>query len=148
MFSKTKKTDSPEGLDVRQKELFEHAQARMKEKKVLYRHFVFFLAGCIFMIVLNLVLGFGKEYRFFELDWFVFGVLIWAFFLLVHVLRVVLFSKFMGKAWRDKQMEYLVEKQKEKIAKMQEQLDLQLPKQATSDKKVILDNTDDSQKLQ
>lgn len=148
MFSKTKKSNSTEELDVRQKELFEHAQARMKEKKSLYRHFVFFLAGCIFMIVLNLVLGFGKEYQFFELDWFVFGVLIWAFFLLVHVLRVVLFSKFMGKAWRDKQMEYLVEKQKAKIAKMQQQLDLQVPKEVIAEKRVILDNTDNSEKLQ
>lgn len=148
MFSKTKKSTTQDELDVRQKELFIHAQARMKEKKALYRHFVFFLAGCIFMIVLNLVLGFGKEFQLFELDWFVFGVLLWTFFLLVHILRVVLFSKFMGKAWRDKQMEYLVEKQKTKIAKMQQQLDLQLPKEVITDKNIILDNTQDSQKLQ
>lgn len=148
MFSKTKKNTTQDELDVRQKELFIHAQARMKEKKALYRHFVFFLAGCIFMIVLNLVLGFGNEFQLFELDWFVFGVLLWTFFVLVHVLRVVLFSKFMGKEWRDKQMEYLVQKQKIKIAKLEEELNLQLPKEAVSTKNIILDNTQDSQKLQ
>ena len=94
MFTKNK-TSKPR-LDVQQKELFEHAQSRINEKKALYRHFVVFLAGCILMIVLNLVLNIGSEFKFLEYDWFVVGVVIWSFFLLVHIIRVVLFSKFMG----------------------------------------------------
>ena len=148
MFFKTKKKDIVDELNPHQKELFEHAQARIKEKKALYRHFVLFLAGCIFMIVLNVVLGFGSSFKFLELDWFVFGVLLWGFFILVHVLRVVVFSKFMGKAWRDKQMKYLVEKQKLKIAKMEKKLDLKVPEEVFLDKNVILDNKSNSQKLQ
>ena len=148
MFFKARKSKTANEFDAHQKELFEHAQARIKEKKSLYRHFVFFLAGCIFMIVLNLGLGFGKEFQFFELDWFVYGVLFWTFFLLAHVLKVSLFSSFMGKEWQDKQMKYLIEKQKNKIAKMEQQLDLQMPKESVPTKTIILDNTDDSQKLQ
>ena len=75
MFFKTKKKDIVDELDAHEKELFEHAKARIKEKKALYRHFVLFLAGCISMIVLNIVLGFGSSFQFFELDWFVFGVI-------------------------------------------------------------------------
>lgn len=145
MFSKNK-TSKPK-LDAEQKELFEHAQSRINEKKALYRHFIVFLAGCILMIVLNLVLNIGGEFKFLEFDWFVIGVVIWSFFLLVHIIRVVLFSKFMGKAWQDKQMEYLIEKQKNKIAKMEQKLDLQTPQEATSTKNVILDNTNNEQTL-
>ena len=145
MFTKNK-TSKPR-LDVQQKELFEHAQSRINEKKALYRHFVVFLAGCILMIVLNLVLNIGSEFKFLEYDWFVVGVVIWSFILLVHIIRVVLFSKFMGKAWQDKQMKHLVEKQKNKIAKMEQKLDLQTPKEATSKRSVLVDNTNNEQTL-
>ena len=145
MFTKNK-TSEPK-LDVQQKELFEHAQSRINEKKALYRHFVVFLAGCILMIVLNLVLNIGSEFKFLEYDWFVVGVIIWSFFLLVHIIRVVLFSKFMGKAWQDKQMKHLIEKQKSKIAKMEQKLDLQTPKEATSTRSVLVDNTNNEQTL-
>jgi len=148
MFFKTKKKIVPQESEVRQKELFEHAQARIKEKKGLYRHFIFFLVGCIFMIVLNLVLNFGVDFKFLGQDWFVLGVLVWSFFILVHTFRVVLFSKFMGKEWKDKQMRYLVEKQKNKIAKMEKQLDLQVPKEVVSEKNILLNNTDNKETLQ
>jgi len=45
MFSRSKKVE--EDIDPRQKELFEHAQERIKEKKNLYTHFIFYLVGCI-----------------------------------------------------------------------------------------------------
>ncbi|WP_010177429.1 2TM domain-containing protein [Aquimarina agarilytica] len=148
MFSRSKSKEST--IDLEQKELFEHAQARIKEKKGLYRHFIVFLVSCIFMIVLNLGLNFGKEYKFLELDWFVFGVLGWSFFFLIHFFRVVLFSKFMGKEWKAKQLERLVAKQKAKIAKMEQKLNLEIPKDIVSEKSILLDNTDlnDTEKLQ
>ncbi len=140
MFSSFKKKNST--IDLEQKELFEHAQARIKEKRGLYRHFIVFLVGCIFMIVLNLGLNFGVEYKFLELDWFVFGVLVWSFFFLIHFFRVIFFSKFMGKEWKDKQLERLVAKQKAKIAKMEQKLNLEIPKDIVSEKSILLDNTD------
>lgn len=139
MFRKNKL--SHESLDLKQKELFEHAQERIKEKKSLYTHFLFYLVGCIFFIVLNVLLDFGSEFTLFNLDWFVYAVLIWSFFMVVHAFRVFLFSKFMGKAWQAKQMEYLVEKQKNKIAQMEKKLDLEIPKENKLDKTILLDQT-------
>jgi len=148
MFSRKNKVDSSIEVDSKQKELFEHAQARVNEKRGLYRHFILFLVGCIFMIVLNLVLNFGVNIKPFGLDWFVIGVLVWSFILLVHIFRVILFSKFMGKAWRDKQMYYLVEKQKAKIAKMEKKLDLKVPEEVLSGKTELLNNSDNTETLQ
>ncbi len=138
MFGK-KKTDT--SIDPQQKALFEHAQIRIKEKKGLYNHFIFYLVGCLFMLLLNLVFKIGLEWKFFNLDWYVYGILIWSFFLIVHALKVLVFSKFMGKIWEAEQLEYLVTKQKEKIDKMQEKLDLQLPKEMISEKNILLDKT-------
>ncbi len=139
MFSKTssKKTS----LDPHQKELFEHAQQRIKEKKGLYTHFIFYLVGSIFLAIINLLLEFGKEYTFLNLDWFVFIIAIWFFFLLVHAVRILIFGKFMGKEWETKQMGYLVKKQKEKIAKMEAKLNLKIPKEASNSKTILLDKT-------
>ena len=78
MFSKKNKSAPLSEADARQKELFEHAQARIREKKGLNRHFILFLVGCIFMIVLNLVLNFGTEIKILGQDWFVVGVLVWS----------------------------------------------------------------------
>ena len=58
MFS-NKKTNPQ--IDKDQLELIQNAQKRIKQKKRLYAHFVVFLIGSVFIIVLNLVLGFGKK---------------------------------------------------------------------------------------
>lgn len=145
MFSKNK--TSPPTFDIHQKELFEHAQVRIKEKQGLYRHFVFFIAGCILMIAVNLILHIGADIQIFGFDWFVIGVLVWTFFLLVHIIRVVFFSRFMGKAWRDKQLKYLMDKQHKKIVKMEQKLDLQVPKEPINNRNIILDNTDNEETL-
>lgn len=139
MFSRSKKVG--EDIDPRQKELFEHAQERIKEKKSLYTHFIFYLVGCVFAIVLNILLNFGSEFRPFNLDWFVYVVLIWSFFMMIHAVRILLFSRFMGKSWEAKQMTYLVEKQKKKIGEMEEKLNLEIHKEAQITKNILLDNT-------
>jgi len=141
MFFKSKKVDDT--IDPHQKELFVHAQERIKEKKGLYTHFIFYLVGCVFLIILNVLLDFGSDFKPFGLDWFVYAVLFWSFFMIVHAVRVLLFSRFMGKAWQSQQMAYLVEKQKEKITAMEEKLNLEIPKEAESTKNVLLDSTND-----
>ncbi len=143
MFSKSKKTE--EDIDLRQKEIFEHAQDRIKEKKNLYTHFLFYLVGCVFFIILNVLLDFGSEFKPFGLDWFVYAILVWSFFMMIHTCRVLLFSNFMGKAWKAKQMTYLVEKQQVKIAEMQQKLSLEIPKEANTNKNILLDKTNNSE---
>ena len=115
MFGKKKPLSS---IDKDQLELIENAQNRIKQKKRLYAHFVIFLLGAVFLIIANLVLGIGENYKFFEIDWFVFAIVFWLFLLLYHVLNVFVTHKFMGKAWEKMQLEKLVNKQQDRINKL------------------------------
>lgn len=124
MFSKT---DDKSTVDPDQQALFEHAQLRINQKKRLNLHFVLFLVGCVFLIVLNVVLGYGSEFEPFNTPWFVWAILIWAFLFLVHAVNVLFSQKFMGKRWEEKQRSKLVEKQKRKIAQLQEQVEKEFP---------------------
>ncbi len=102
MFGKKKPTPQ---IDKDQLELIENAQKRIKQKKRLYAHFVIFLIGAIFLIVANTVLGIGKDFKLFGIDWFVFGILFWLFLFIYHLLNVFVTQKFMGKAWEKKQLD-------------------------------------------
>jgi protein-S-isoprenylcysteine O-methyltransferase Ste14 len=110
MFSKSKKT---ERLDSEQREQYEYARKRVKQKKRLMQHFIVFLAGSILLVIINPVLGIGKD--FFISNWFAWTILLWALLFLVHVLNVFIMDKFMGKEWEDRQIEKLKAKQQAKI---------------------------------
>lgn len=114
-----KKKDIPQ-IDKDQLELIENAQKRIKQKKRLYIHFVVFLIGAIFLIVTNTVLGIGKDFKIFDINWFVFAILIWLFLFIYHLFNVFVTQKFMGKAWEKKQLEKLVAKQQQRIEKLKE----------------------------
>ncbi len=114
MFSKTKQQTE---VDPEQLELYRHAKQRIKQKKRLNLHFVFFLVGYVFLIILNEVLGYGKDFTPFKTPWFVWGILIWGFLFLVHALNVLFSQRFMGREWEEKQLERLVAKQETKIDK-------------------------------
>lgn len=124
MFSKTKKT---ERIDAEQREQYEYARRRIKEKKNLMRHFILFLVGSVLLIIINPVLGYGEN--FFIKDWFIWAILIWTFIFLVHLFNVFVMNKFMGKEWEDRQLEKLKARQAERMAELQKKVDteLQLP---------------------
>lgn len=124
MFSNKK---NPSKLDPDQKELFEHAQERLKQKKRLMQHFIVYLAGSVLLIVINVILGYGKDFKLFGTDWFVWAILLWTFFFLIHALNVMITNKFMGKEWQDREMRKLVAKQEEKIEKMRQQVTIDMP---------------------
>lgn len=116
MFGKKKPVPQ---IDKDQFELIKNAQYRIKQKRRLYIHFVVFLIGAIFLIVLNKVLGVGEMTKIFEIDWFVFAILAWLFLFLYHLFNVFVTHKFMGKVWEQQQMDKLVAKQKERIAQLE-----------------------------
>lgn len=120
MFGKKKKIDK---IDQEQLHLIETAQKRIKQKKRLYYHFVIFLIGAIFLIVLNTVIGVGEQTKIWGLDWFVFAILAWLFLFIFHLFNVFVTHKFMGKEWEEAQMNKLVTKQKERIAKLRTEID-------------------------
>lgn len=129
MFSKTKKT---ERIDPEQREQYEYARRRIKQKKSLMRHFIVFLVGSVLLIIINPVLGYGEE--FFIKDWFIWAILIWTFIFLIHLFNVFVMNTFMGKEWEDKQLEKLKAKQVNRIAELQKKVnaELQLPTTAES----------------
>ena len=66
MFSKTNKK---ERLDAEQREQYEYARKRIKQKKGLMRHFIIFLVGSVLLVIINPVLGYGNDILF--KNWFV-----------------------------------------------------------------------------
>ena len=122
MFFNKKKNET---LDLNQRELYEYASQRIKQKKRLMRHFILFIAGSILLIIINPILGMGND--FFIKDWFVWAILLWVFFFLVHALNVFVMNRFMGKEWEARQLEKLKAKQENRIAKLQQKIETEKP---------------------
>jgi dihydrofolate reductase len=116
MFGKKKPVPQ---IDKEQMELIQSAQQRIKQKRRLYAHFVIFLIGAVFLIILNTVLGLGETIKIFGMDWFVFAILAWLFLFIYHLFNVFVTNKFMGKEWEQQQMDKLVAKQKARIAELE-----------------------------
>ena len=115
MFSKNKNTSK---LDLEQHELLENAQKRIQQKKRLYTHFVVFLVGSVFLVLINKILKYGQEY-----NWFIWAITFWAFLFVLHIFNVFITNKFMGKDWERSQREKLVQKQKNRILEIEQQID-------------------------
>jgi len=129
MFSK--KTTDPK-IDLEQHELLEYAQARIKQKKSVYVHFVIFLIGSVFLVLINKILKYGEAY-----DWFIWAITFWAFLFVLHLFNVFVTQKFMGNTWERKQREKLVLKQKERIAAIQKEIETDFPISNINKKKEI-----------
>lgn len=115
MFSKNKNTSK---LDLEQHELLEYAQKRIQQKKRLYTHFVVFLVGSVFLVLINKILKYGQEY-----NWFIWAITFWAFLFALHIINVFVTNKFMGKDWERAQREKLVQKQKNRIVEIEKEID-------------------------
>lgn len=102
-----------------QHEVYEKARKRIVQKKRLYYHFVVFLLGSVFLIVLNLFFKVGNE-EFGE--WFKYAVAAWFFLWLLHFINVFFTNRFFGKDWERIQTEKLVEKHNKKLAKLEGKL--------------------------
>ncbi len=116
MFSKTNKNDR---IDSDQREQYDYARKRIKQKKGLMRHFIIFLVGAILLLVIDLLLKKGHEIL--MKDWSVWAVLLWIFLLLIHVFNVFVMNKFMGKEWENQQLEKLKKQQETRIAQIKKQ---------------------------
>ena len=129
MFSKNKnKTE----LDLEQHDLLETAQNRIKQKKRLYTHFVIFLIGSVFLILINKILKYGETY-----DWFLWGITLWAFLFVIHGFNVFVTQKFMGKDWERSQREKLVAHQKKRIGELQKEIETDFPLSQINKKKEL-----------
>lgn len=107
------------------REQYEYARSRIKKKKSLMRHFIFFLAGAILFLIMDLALGFGKVSL--PNNWSSYLILFWFFILLVHALNVFLLNSFMDKEWENRQIEKLKSKQMERILTLQKKVEEEYP---------------------
>jgi hypothetical protein len=119
MFSKNK---SESIIDREQHEQLEYAHKRIKQKKNLYVHFVLFLIGSVFLILINKILKYGEEY-----NWFIWAITFWAFLFVVHVVNVYFTQKFMGIDWERAQREKLIAKQRQRIKELQNEIETDFP---------------------
>lgn len=101
-----------------QHELYEKARKRVKQKKRLYYHFVLFLVGSIFLIVLNIVFKVGERFG----EWFKYAVAIWLFVWILHVVNVFITKRFFGKDWEREATERLIAKHQHRIENLEENL--------------------------
>jgi len=120
-----------------QHELYEQARKRVKQKKYLYYHFVLFLIGSVFFIILNTVLNIGEQQFG---DWFKYAVLLWFFIWILHFVNVIIIKRFFGEDWERIETEKLIAKHHKKS----ENLENILIK--TKKKKKKADKLPDSQK--
>lgn len=114
MFSK-----SNENTQSEDREQFLYAQDRIRQKKRLNQHFVIFLVGSVFIIILSQVL---KVDNFFLKNW-TWLIVVWAFLFVIHAFNVFVTNRFMGKKWENKQLDKLREKQRQKLIKLQSKVE-------------------------
>lgn len=102
-----------------QHELYENARNRTIQKKRLYYHFIVFIVGAIFLILLNKILKVGETV---VENWFVWAITLWFFFFVLHFINVFVTNRFMGKEWERIQTEKLIQKQELRIAQLEKEM--------------------------
>ena len=110
-------------------EFLENAQKRIRQKKILYYHFIFFLFVSGFLFVLDFILNIGSDLILSEYTWSLWVFLIWIFLFLFHTFNVFVSNRFLGDTWVKKQTRLLMELQKHKIE--------ELKKDITNEAKII-----------
>ncbi len=101
-----------------QHEVYEKARKRVQQKKRLYYHFVLFLVGSVFLIVLNVFFKVGEQFG----EWFKYAVALWFFLWLLHFMNVFFIKRFFDKDWERVQTEKLIEKHNKRLEKLEKGL--------------------------
>ncbi|GAK92089.1 dihydrofolate reductase [Nonlabens ulvanivorans] len=120
MFGRKKK-ESP-AIDPVQKEMIENAQRRIKEKRGLFTHFVVFLVGAVGLIIISQVLMQQEPLRILNIEWWVWVLFVWLLFLIYHAFKVFITNRLLGPNWEKGQYDRLVQKQKDRIAQLEEKV--------------------------
>jgi amino acid permease len=101
-----------------QHEIYEKARKRIKQKKRLYYHFILFLVGSVFLIVLNVIFKVGEQFG----EWFKYAVAVWLFLWILHLVNVFITNRFFGKDWERLETEKLIVKHTRKSEELEDNL--------------------------
>lgn len=106
-------------VDPQQVALVEHAQRRIAEKRRFHHHLLASLFIVFFSLLVNFVFDYKANFNPFNVHWSFVLIALLAVLILVHFLRVYVFHSFMGRSWETEQMTYLLEKQGQKLEKLE-----------------------------
>lgn len=70
------------------------------------------------MVILNKVVKFKPEY-----DWFLWAIITWTLFLVLHAINVFIMDRFFGKEWIRMETEKLIRKHGKKVEELEKSLD-------------------------
>jgi hypothetical protein len=97
-----------------QHEQYEYARRRIKQKKILYFHFVLLFLGSFFLFISDKFFGLGVNS-----NWHIWGITLWLFIFILHFIKVYITDRFMNKDWEREQIDRLVALQQKKITQLQ-----------------------------
>lgn len=98
--------------------IYEAARKRAKEKRGLYYHFLLFLVGSLFFVILNKTLNVYPEK-----DWYFWAIMIWLFVLVMHVLRIFVFKPMFGEEWLRRETDKLMARHNQKVKELENKLE-------------------------
>lgn len=124
-------------------ELYEDARKRVKQKKLLFFHFVVFVLGSLLMYVSNEFLMQDPT----AFKWYPWAITIWTFLLALHAINVLIVDSFMNKKWERTQIDKLIEKQKLKIEELKKKVEQDFIEEATVSKVGLNPSNDDSNSI-
>ena len=116
-------SDKTSHIDDNTIELLENAQNRVRQKRNVYRHFIFFLFISGFILFVDLVLSVGENLIFFDYSWSIWIVLIWSFILFYHLFDVFVSKRIISKKWVSAQKSLLIKVQQEKIRSLKKDIE-------------------------
>ncbi|MDP3354201.1 MAG: 2TM domain-containing protein [Flavobacteriaceae bacterium] len=101
-----------------QHELYEKSRNRVQQKKKVYHHFILFIVGSAFLIVVNKFFKVGEQLG----DWYKWAVTIWFFLWLLHLINVFITNRFFGKEWERTETDKLIAKHCERLKSLEKKL--------------------------
>ncbi|MEO6174214.1 MAG: 2TM domain-containing protein [Flavobacterium circumlabens] len=110
-------------------EQYEYARRRIRQKKILYFHFVLFLLGSLFLFIANRFFGFGTTntnsvtVTDTTQNWCIWAITIWFFIFILHFIKVYITDRFMNKNWEREQIDRLVALQQKRINQLESRIE-------------------------
>jgi amino acid transporter len=105
-------------MEKEQHEQYEYARRRLKQKKILYLHFVVLSLVSLFLFIairfVNLTI---------EPNYLIWIITIWLFLFILHFIKVYITDRFMNKNWEREQIDRLVALQQKRINQLQTQIE-------------------------
>ncbi|MGL5274889.1 2TM domain-containing protein [Myroides marinus] len=106
-------------------EMYDYARQKIKQKKMLFFHFVVFVLGSILLFCFNGLVQDQNAVGYTK--WWPYAVSAWALFIFLHAVNVLIVDRFMGKRWEEHQIKRLVEMQEKRIKELRAKVEKDYP---------------------